>query len=1388
MFKKINVLFLIILLIGGIVLAQNSEPAVGESELLWVHNFQFFQYDYKIGATLVEKNQESNIWIENNKVTAVTVDEENSVIYVGTKTTGVFKKSLADNSWTSVSDGLPKSSRLSGTSKVNVLFKTSAGMMLAGTDDGMYRWDDGLSKWRKATISDPVWSITEADGNLYAGIGGYVWADDTDEDGDIDIDMGVYTSTNGGLAWSRQTLGMPMDNDDEHLAVYSVENVDGTLVATTEAGVFQSANQGTFWKGVERTIKALPANIKVNLVESALSEDVLKELGESLGPDFERLLAVEGISREDKVIVVQDSMGQAIRKWNCPKYDVLIEDSNNKVCIKPGIVGDEGKWTLKLQFNTRVNPETDFIYDYTVLDINDFKYRGEPATATIIDPESELLLLVSYPEDENFEVGGKYITVEYTDGANNWVWSVKANSLRGLNNEKKGILLDNDHLVVGDPITNYDALNNSDTIAKMVLSTSSGLVVNKLVYSEADHIIYAGSDNGVYKSTDKGKTWSLVGSVTEGLENIDIQSLILDNSGTLYAGTLDNIFKSENGGSLWEALNIIEAQTQIYALAKSGDELIAGTPYGCFITSNDGATWSDHNLGLQVSISAAQLANIVNAVENSTPANPGKGIYKTITDQFGEENVPDTDNNGKVDILFHEIFEKGRSEDQTSNGNYGTTKITGYFRPEDQNLVGNTNRHDFIYIDTGETTESEQVAAIAHQMMRMIIWNNDYDEERWISEGIGYIAEKLCGYKLPTAMPDFKSLTGPATVFSLVSGTPLSPWSVNAENGDMNNRFTMTSMFATYLYENFGGIDFFVRVMQEPANGWIGIQNVLHNEGKAINFDDVYAAWAMTLAVNDVTQNDPITGMRYGYQDSLYSSVLENNKKNYTLGINSQYLFGHTQVMAVYDEYSTHQENTNGLNNWAFVIGYFFPTPSLEQNGDPDSAIVDYWGKDKYYKDPETGQFLDIRYRLNARDDANLRVQLIKMTPEGHFDVENITSTFNDEKELSFNVLSKYEPYKNSENKTLVKYHKMWIMISNQDSLGRSAKFVQVKDNTPPQIQYQLVHNPAYPEFVDIFVSSNEHTFKDVGLENENPTVDMVYFTDTTAVDISTFDYIPSIGNQSEYFFYKGRYHLTEEGEVTLVIRKLQDLPGNDTNDITNTLSVRKAKPQFVNTLSVPNKDALLTLPQGALSEETFITAYENESRAQAGLKKGSGMSVCSDVFSFGPINKSLNKSATLSIKYDKDLDLAKTGLFRQENEKWVSVPAVINTKAGTISASVEKLGVYALLTGDQVESENAGAVELPYTYAVYQNYPNPFNPVTEIKYQLPEQAHVQMQVFNLQGQLVKTLVDQSMEAGYHTVRWNGMNQAGYKVSTGVYFYKINAGSFTETKKMILIK
>lgn len=90
--------------------------------------------------------------------------------------------------------------------------------------------------------------------------------------------------------------------------------------------------------------------------------------------------------------------------------------------------------------------------------------------------------------------------------------------------------------------------------------------------------------------------------------------------------------------------------------------------------------------------------------------------------------------------------------------------------------------------------------------------------------------------------------------------------------------------------------------------------------------------------------------------------------------------------------------------------------------------------------------------------------------------------------------------------------------------------------------------------------------------------------------------------------------------------------------------------------------------------------------------------------------------------------------------------------------------------------------------FKLLQNYPNPFNPSTTITYELPSNANVILNVYNIEGELVKQLYNGEQNSGVHSVVWNGENRNGSKVSSGVYIYTVRSGEQLLSKQMILLK
>jgi len=133
----------------------------------------------------------------------------------------------------------------------------------------------------------------------------------------------------------------------------------------------------------------------------------------------------------------------------------------------------------------------------------------------------------------------------------------------------------------------------------------------------------------------------------------------------------------------------------------------------------------------------------------------------------------------------------------------------------------------------------------------------------------------------------------------------------------------------------------------------------------------------------------------------------------------------------------------------------------------------------------------------------------------------------------------------------------------------------------------------------------------------------------------------------------------------------------------------------------------------------------------------------------------------------------------------------IASNKPGALQARDEHIADIIEWLGNDLGSPTSADPLVVAKNTLEANYPNPFNPTTTIRFNIEQRGHVMLSVYNVAGQLVRTLVDDVREpaqGGLHSVVWYGESQAGEEVASGVYFYKLVTPGFTKTRKMVLLK
>ncbi|MCB0284817.1 MAG: T9SS type A sorting domain-containing protein, partial [Calditrichaeota bacterium] len=259
---------------------------------------------------------------------------------------------------------------------------------------------------------------------------------------------------------------------------------------------------------------------------------------------------------------------------------------------------------------------------------------------------------------------------------------------------------------------------------------------------------------------------------------------------------------------------------------------------------------------------------------------------------------------------------------------------------------------------------------------------------------------------------------------------------------------------------------------------------------------------------------------------------------------------------------------------------------------------------------------------------------------------------------------------------------------------------------------------------------------------------------------------------------YLAKYHVKEFGENTFYVTA-SDLSENLSQEM-HKLNVQRID------LAKPSMIALTSKAQVSLKPKSFDSdgIFYGEAIALQDDSTKSKLMRISETFIFSASSQIRDG---FSLTYDlKDVKMnedekRKIGLYRldERDKSWQFVGG--QGERNVFKQEVNALGTYAIFYDE-------ARIPIPKEFKLHQNFPNPFNPVTTIRFDLPEKEFVTLSVYNVLGQMVINLAKQTFDAGYFKLDWDGRNEHGVKVASGIYIYQIHAGKHLVNKKMILIK
>ena len=245
------------------------------------------------------------------------------------------------------------------------------------------------------------------------------------------------------------------------------------------------------------------------------------------------------------------------------------------------------------------------------------------------------------------------------------------------------------------------------------------------------------------------------------------------------------------------------------------------------------------------------LETVRRAFDDSTPADPQRGIYRIQTELFGLP--PDVDGDAKIYLLLLDIRDGAMR---------GDGFIAGYFNPADQRRgvlrhpeLGTpirSNERDLLYIDTNplDTDSAEGLGVIAHEFHHLIQWRHDSGEEIWVNEGCADVAMFLCGYHPVKHTASFEKR--PAT--------SLTNWPLGG--GSHLAHYGAAYLWMLYLYEHYGGQETIAAIVKERTHGIVGVNNALLSQGLTRTFTSIFADWKVANFLDDTQFAEG----QYGYQ------------------------------------------------------------------------------------------------------------------------------------------------------------------------------------------------------------------------------------------------------------------------------------------------------------------------------------------------------------------------------------------------------------------------------------------------------------------------------------------------------------------------------------------
>ncbi len=313
---------------------------------------------------------------------------------------------------------------------------------------------------------------------------------------------------------------------------------------------------------------------------------------------------------------------------------------------------------------------------------------------------------------------------------------------------------------------------------------------------------------------------------------------------------------------------------------------------------------------------------------------------------------------------------------------------------------------------------------------------------------------------------------------------------------------------------------------------------------------------------------------------------------------------------------------------------------------------------------------------------------------------------------------------------------------------------IPASDKRAPLTTTSIFLNPVNSKYANITVISDKSLL-------EPPLVKLISHTDTLQIAMT-----PISKTKTEF---AGNHEFGTTG-IHQLETSVKPRFGSDTT-ATREFTLAAFSPGKSTTITSLDSD-LLFIPAAGLEHESYILSEVFTEKDQR-------------VLSFQP-RLVLQEKALLTVQIDpgKFPQTAKVVILQEAGSGWKKLPTEIDRENSSAAAAVTQLGKFML----GVDTAADVAEKFPDSFILEQNYPNPFNPQTRIGYSLPKTTAVSIIIYNAIGQRVSTLINQTQTAGRYIVQWDGTNERGQHVPSGLFFYQLKTPGTKLVRKMLLLR